>query len=120
MPGPTPPGPAPDRRAWVRFAVPGGHPARAWNAQAWRRRRPARLLDLSPGGLGLLLTDPLTPGTVLQVAIDGWPGRPLWGFVRHVTATGRGWLHGCELFLPLEASDFQVLLAAVCPPPGGG
>jgi hypothetical protein len=102
-----------NRRAWIRHGNSAGIPARAGSGRSWRHRQPALLLNLSRGGIGLLLAESLPKGTVLQVAIDGWAGQPLWAFVRHVTEHANGWLHGCELSTPLQARELHVLLTAV-------
>jgi hypothetical protein len=71
------------------------------------------LLDLSRRGFGLLVSVPVSLETVLEVEIEGWPGRPLLMLVRHVTPQDGGWRCGGSLFLPLSDGELQTLLALV-------
>ncbi|MGL4552410.1 MAG: PilZ domain-containing protein [Gemmataceae bacterium] len=64
-----------DRRAETRRPIPikDSNPL---VATVGLMPRPALVADLSGGGLSVLLTDPLTPGTLVPVWLAGDPGRP--------------------------------------------
>lgn len=105
-----------ERRAWVRYGTdlqatcrgPGPAKAIGW---------PARVKDISAGGIGLLLRHRFRPGTVLAVELH----RPSGGcagvlVVRVVHANPRTvdsescWLMGCLLAEPLTDDELQALL----------
>jgi hypothetical protein len=106
-----------ERRAWVRYGTDlqatcrGSGPLRE---AGW----PARVQDVSAGGIGLLLRHRFRPGTVLAVELHGASGgcvRVL--TVRVVHAAPRTvdsescWQMGCMLAEPLAEDDLRALLA---------
>jgi hypothetical protein len=105
-----------DRRNSVRYCIPHGLTVQVNASSSWRRWWPARLLDVSRGGVGLLLDEPLLLETVVQVRVPGWPGRPLLIVVRHVTREGGRWRCGGPLLLRLTDGELQALLGLVLGP----
>jgi hypothetical protein len=106
----------PERRAWVRFGTdlqatcrgPGGRKEVGW---------PARVRDVSAGGLGLVLRHRFRPGTPLLVEIHGpagGPGRVLAARVVHARPVQPGtatcWLVGCAFLTPLGDDELRALL----------
>ncbi len=109
-PGVTPRPAALDRRAWVRFScdlevacVPASEdPDILW---------PARVINISCGGIGLLLSRRFEPGTLLQVELQipkkGF-SRPLLVQVMHVTGHDYGgYLVGCAFTNPLSEDEVK-------------
>jgi hypothetical protein len=106
-----------ERRAWVRYCTdlaatcrwPDGRREVGW---------PARVRDVSGGGIGLLLRHRFRPGTFLSVELQGLAGdcRPLAVRVVHATPFNPGdgpcWLVGCILLEPLGEDELRVLLPA--------
>lgn len=102
-----------ERRAWVRFSCDlevacmraAEDPEMLW---------PARVMNISCGGIGLMLSRRYERDTLLQVELQipkkGF-SRPLLVQVLHVTghATG-GWLLGCAFTQPLSEEEIQQLL----------
>jgi hypothetical protein len=78
---------------------------------------PAGVLNISATGVGLLLDEPLKPGTVLVISLQSAPGRlsrPLPVRVMHATAQpGGGWLVGCQFVRRLSQQDMAALLGGV-------
>jgi hypothetical protein len=109
-----------DRRASVRYRLPHGPPVQVNASSAWRRWWPARLVDVSRGGFGLRLDEPLGLETVVQVRVQGWPGRPLLVLVRHVTREGDGWRCGGSLLVRLTDAELEALLRLVRRQAGAG
>src|SRR5262249_53553517 len=77
------PMPPDDRRAQPRRPIPtsGSNPL---VATLGLLPRPALVCDLSPTGLGVLLTNPPPPGTLVPVWLPGEPGRPSLLFLAQV------------------------------------
>jgi len=101
-----------DRRAWVRFTcnlqVTCG-PADEDPEILW----PAKVVNVSQGGVGLLLSRRFQPDTILQVEVQipnkGF-SRPLLVQVKHVTGHEHGgWLVGCQFTQPLEEDEVRQL-----------
>jgi hypothetical protein len=100
-----------ERRRTVRYASdeealcrPGGAPGEA---------RWARVVDVSAGGLGLLLGEPQWPGELLVLEFP-WAlsaaGHLVRARVAHCTQRADGsWLVGCCFNYPLGADDLQAL-----------
>jgi hypothetical protein len=99
-----------DRRNSVRYRIPHGLTVQVNASSSWRRWWTARLLDVSRGGIGLLLDEPLLLETVVEVRIPGWPGRPLLILVGHVSRDDGGWRCGGPLLLRLTDGELEVLL----------
>jgi diguanylate cyclase (GGDEF)-like protein len=63
--------------------------------------------DISTGGIGLDLAKPLPCDTLLVIEPLSAGARTLLARVVRVTPGGKGWLHGCELSLPLSAEEMR-------------
>ncbi len=106
--------PEPDRRARVRFpshletlCQPGsGRLDYAW----WM----SKVSDISRSGIGLILRQKFTAGTVLAVEIQNSKGdvlRTLQATVVHATAWPEGgWILGCAFVDPLTEQELQAVL----------
>jgi hypothetical protein len=72
------------------------------------------ILDLSKQGAGLLLTQPLTAGTLIVLHLKSTGGDrryELPGRIVHATTQVAGdWLIGCEFADPLTPDDLEALL----------
>jgi hypothetical protein len=75
----------------------------------------AWILDLSIGGIGLVVETPLALGTVLFVELETCPQAAplvLWADVVHCQAIGENeYRLGCEFVVPLSEDDLHVLLS---------
>lgn len=100
-----------DGRRWLRFpchvetvcytseTIPG-------------ERRCARILNVSAGGIGLLLPCQFSEGTLLQLEIPSEAARlALIRVIRVVEHSAGGWFLGCEFADQLGAEELQELLA---------
>ncbi len=104
--------PAPERRARVRYRVDQAITTRAFIANSYRSM-PARVVDVSGGGIGLILAQPLEPGVRLNVEPEAThlPFEILADVV-HVTALPDGtWRCGCALVWPLSEDEVRLLLS---------
>lgn len=104
-----------DARRWVRF--PCNVETICYTCEtAPGERRPARVLNVSAGGLGLLLPCEFSPGTVLRIELPAEVAQParllLIRVVHCVEAPGRGWLLGCEFANQLDNDQIQSMLNA--------
>jgi PilZ domain len=112
-----------DRRAWVRYASnlpaaarsPGASREVGWGGQ---------LVNISVGGIGLLLQHRFRRGTPLTVELKSPAGKVLLTAdvrVAHATAVrdrvSCRWLIGCAFDQPLSEADLQRLLRADDAPP---
>jgi hypothetical protein len=74
---------------------------------------PARLLDVSQGGIGLLVEQPVEPGTSVLVTLQNRASRFQCSelvYVRHVTEQSGGTYHvGCEFIKKLTRGDLRTL-----------
>lgn len=114
----------PERRAWVRFPCTQGsvvtlessfHADAADNGETW----PATVMDISVGGLALVLGRRFEPGTVLSLE---WSGRDanqtstLLLRVLYAKPQGFGhWLVGGAFLQQLTSEELQALLWTGCP-----
>ena len=99
-----------NRRVWVRYPCPPDTPGQMFDPTRSLVQQ-GTVRNLSGGGIGLLLAEPVVRGTVLKVEVDGWSGpRMVVVQVTHVQELAEGWLHGCELELPLSADQIRDLL----------
>lgn len=79
-----------------------------------RESRWALVRDVSNGGIGLLLSCPLDPGTVLSINLSSWSAHQ--SFARSASVVyampqGDGsWRIGCTFDSPLGASDLNAFL----------
>lgn len=103
-----------ERRAWVRYPCQletSCQPVVAADATTWA----GKLLDLSEGGVGVVLSRRFEAGTLLAIEIpekDGGGGtRSLVARVVRVTRYPAGdWLLGCSFVRPLSDEDVKALL----------
>jgi hypothetical protein len=104
------PDPAAERRAGPRLPCPPDTRGELFDPEGFVFQ-PARVLNLSAGGVALLAADPAARGTALWVEME-LRGRPrtLPARVRHVRRTGEGWLHGCQLDVPLSPAELRALV----------
>jgi hypothetical protein len=112
--GPEPaPASSPNRRATVRYHCA---PATLGRLQLPPREEAqnAWVLDLSLGGVGLLLSRPLEPGLAVVVRMGGAAGARAYELpARVVHATreiGGDWVVGCRLDTPLTQDDLDALV----------
>lgn len=106
-----------ERRAWVRLPTsqavscqPLASPTAGETETAWL----GRLLDVSPGGLALLLSRRFEAGTLLIIELsDQAKGRVRALGVRVVHATPEKesrWIIGCKFVSPLTEEELQTLV----------
>lgn len=99
-----------DCRAWVRFScdletscAPDG------SDEAW----PARVMNVAPGGIGLVVPGEVPVGSILRVEMPrGQTGVPRHVLVRVVQTTrqsAQSWLLGCEFTEQLSDEELQAL-----------
>ncbi len=107
---------ASDRRAWVRFVCDleaSCQPAGTMKDAGW----PAKVRDVSAGGVGLLLKHRFKPGTTLDVELRDGAGPvecSLRARVGHATSVfvegDQYWLTGCVLETSLSEGELAALL----------
>ncbi len=105
------PAPTTDRRANVRYACERealSRPLDPASVISWG----ATVVDVSRGGVGLLLCFPFQLGTFLAVALEDGPEvRTFLVRVAHVTDRADGtWMIGCEFAEPLSDDDLRGLV----------
>ena len=111
VPAPAPPGSG-ERRAWVRYRCDRATIGRAFISNSFRSV-PARVLDVSAAGVGLLLPESLPIGTRVNIEIDAAGVAPfelLAEIVNMTAQPGGDWRCGCELVWPLTDEELQLLL----------
>ena len=101
------------RRVWARYVSSRPLPRRLDVAdtnmplEAW-------ILDLSAGGIGLLVDQPQPLGTLLHIELETCPTAApltLWAHVAHCQPVDAGEFRlGCQFVTALTESDMQVLL----------
>ena len=76
--------------------------------------RPAKVLNISPSGVGLLVDQPIDNGTLLSVELRspvGGSGKTMLSCVCHVARHGEGqWALGCNFITELSESELLALL----------
>jgi hypothetical protein len=102
-----------DDRRWVRFPCNVETACYALDS-APGEQSPARIINISAGGMGLMLPCEFSPGTLLRLEVDGTPahaaGPILLRVVRAIPQRDRDVFHGCEFADPLSPKEFQALL----------
>lgn len=104
--------PGSERRAAIRFAstVKGSCQLINSEEECW----PAKVLDISATGFGMILGRRFEPGTLLSVELQGtgaWQTRTLIArVVRVKTQPGRKWLIGCLFKSPLSEDELEALV----------
>ncbi len=107
------PATAGDERRWVRFPCHVETACYAADA-APGEQSPARIADISAGGVGLLLPCEFSPGTLLMLDLEGTPAHaagPVLLRVMRATARRAGdWLLGCEFARRLDDAEIAAVL----------
>jgi c-di-GMP-binding flagellar brake protein YcgR len=102
-----------NRRATVRYQCPPATSGKVYCGEALEFQQ-AWVLDLSMGGMGLLLARPLQAGALLNIQIKILSPKKLFQLsarVVHATAQPNGdWLVGCEFDQKLTGEDLDALL----------
>lgn len=102
-----------DQRAWVRHTARGEAEYEVLPGDSEPARR-ARLINLSPAGVGLQVDEKLEPGTALTVFLrrtDGITDRPLLACVVYQTERPDGtWAVGCNFLHELGEKELDELL----------
>jgi hypothetical protein len=102
-----------DNRRWIRF--PCNVETVCYTCETSPgERRPARVLNISPGGIGLLLPCQFVQGTLLHFELPtdaGQPGRAVLVRVARVLEQSPGmWFLGCEFAQRIEEDELRTLL----------
>lgn len=111
-----------ERRAWVRYPSTLTAPYRRCGSTE-DFGRAGKVLNISVGGIGLVLRCRYRPGTILMVDLKDRTGtvlRTVEVRVIHATAVrddaAACWLLGCAFTQPLTEAELQVLIAQDQPP----
>lgn len=101
-----------DKRIWMRFRC--DITARVHKVGNVAEAVPAQVIDLSPTGVGLRVSQAVDAGTLLNVdlcAADGRLVRSILACVVHVNGhAGADWSLGCNFIRELEAADMEALV----------
>jgi hypothetical protein len=104
---------APDCRRWVRFPCSVETVCYTWETVPGEQR-PARILNVSAGGIGLLLPCQFPVGTLLNFEVPVANGRTvrrlLVRVVRALEHTRGDWFLGCEFAHQLSDEELKALL----------
>jgi hypothetical protein len=104
----------PDVRAWVRYSCnldvvcrrEGGATTGPWSG---------KIVNVSPGGLGLVISWPAEVGSLLTVELTGVGAERQRPFLVRLAQSPRreatGWLVGCEFTQPFSDDDLERLVA---------
>jgi hypothetical protein len=101
-----------ERRAHVRYRCETPAVGRVFLANAFRSMS-ARILDISAGGIGLLMPDAVPLGTRLNVELEGHGAMPfeMLAEVVNVTPQPDGSCRcGCDLVWKISEAELQLLL----------
>jgi hypothetical protein len=101
-----------DRRASVRYRCDKQAVGRAFLATSYRSVA-ARIVDLSAGGVGLVLNQSLDVGTRLHIELDSDAALPIEivAEIKNATPLPDGtWRCGCELVWKLSDDEVRLLL----------
>jgi hypothetical protein len=109
---------ATDQRRWLRF--PCNVETVCYTCEtAPGERRPARVVNISAGGIGLLLACQFEQGTLLQFELPADLNQParlsLVRVVRVLEQSPGTWFHGCEFAVQLAEDDLRRLLQQAHP-----
>jgi hypothetical protein len=101
-----------DRRTWARFEADMEVTCQPSGAEP-ERTMPARLRNISRGGINLVLNHSFQPGELLTVHLPGQQGKPpvaLLACVVHAQPTTEGdWALGCSFAEELSEADLRSL-----------
>jgi hypothetical protein len=103
----------PDRRDWGR--IPARGTARFFSVGTYCLTHQADILDVSPGGVGLVAGERVEPGSVLSVELTcpGAPPRSALAGVMAVRAHADGrWVLGCSFIREMAEDEFCGLTGA--------
>jgi c-di-GMP-binding flagellar brake protein YcgR len=104
--------PGEERRGYVRYHYRSA-PALRYQVRASFEAGWAVLRDISAGGVGLLLSERLAPGSVVLIRLgDSLPEGAQTRLARVVHATARrsgAWLVGCEFTPPLSEEELAAI-----------
>jgi hypothetical protein len=107
--GNVPPTPA-ERRAFVRYRCERPAVGRAFISNTFHSLN-ALIVDLSVGGIGLIMDQPLEAGTRLNVELDATMPFEIVAEVKNAVLQADGkWRCGCELVWKLSDDELQYLL----------
>jgi PilZ domain len=107
--GHAPPTPA-ERRAYVRYRCERPAVGRAFFSNTFKSLA-AQIVDLSVGGIGLVLDQPLEAGTRLNVELDADTPFEIVAEVKNSILQADGkWRCGCELVWKLSEDELRFLL----------
>jgi hypothetical protein len=102
-----------DQRRWARAAPTAGRAVVRRFGAGPGAPAAARILDLSPTGIGLAFGTRVEPGTLLDLELVAGPDRPglaLLASVVYVAPWGDGqWALGCTFIRELSDADFRAL-----------
>jgi PilZ domain-containing protein len=102
-----------DQRAWVRYPAKGPVLFRLLQEEEGPART-AMLADLSPGGVGLIVTEMLEPGVALTVHLrrsNDRPDQPMLACVVYLTDRPDGkWAAGCHFLRDLSETEMAELV----------
>jgi hypothetical protein len=109
----TPTPAAAERRTWERWGSARPIPRRIYRVDDLKPLE-AWILDLSCGGLALLVPNPLDMGALLFVELESLPEASpvkVWAHVmRCEPVEGDEWVVGCEVVNPLSEKQLESLL----------
>lgn len=108
----SPAGAGAERRARVRFRCERPTVGRVFIANTFRSV-PARVLDISVIGVGLLLPEAVPLGTRLNVELEGRGATPFELLAEVVNVAPHaegGWRCGCDLVWKISDEELQLLL----------
>ena len=113
-------GPEADRRTWKRFLCDVATAIRLASSSQGSRL-PARICNISQGGVNLLVNRSFERGTILSIdlpAVAGQPACTLLGCVAHVAKqNGDHWSVGCTFVSELSEEELHVFGAERLRPP---
>jgi hypothetical protein len=102
-----------DGRRWVRFPCNVNTAYKMLDA-APGEQSPARIVNISAGGMGLLLPCEFPTGTLLRLDLDGTPahaaGEVLLRVLRSADRGDGDWLLGCEFADQFKREELAILL----------
>jgi hypothetical protein len=105
--GPAPDTPSERRQTSRRLSCRFVFICQAGDAAATHQR--ASLWDISAGGLCLVLSHPVPPGTLLQVAFRNPLVEERLVAVAHVSPFEDDWLVGCQASVPFSEAELQAM-----------
>jgi hypothetical protein len=105
--------PAGDQRRWARLAPAAGRAVVRRVGEGLGAPTAARILNLSPGGIGLMFDTCVAAGTLLDLELIGGPDHPglaLLASVVYVAPRGdREWVVGCTFIRELTDTELGSL-----------